>query len=163
MLHSVPISDARRDTALLPFAGLAVYVVTSVFYIFPSGTPQPADFILVVSIGGTLLLAGNSAFGMMWGIGGIIGPSMAGGAMDLIGPEGLPLTLGVLFGLGAAFPRVPWALIVVVVSIVASNALGWADSGIAVVGGLLAGGAWLSGWVALWIGDGSFACVREDG
>jgi undecaprenyl-diphosphatase len=31
-----------------------------------------------------------------------------------------------------------------------------------VVGGLLAGGAWLSGWIALWIGDGSFACVRED-
>jgi undecaprenyl-diphosphatase len=30
------------------------------------------------------------------------------------------------------------------------------------VGGLLAGGAWLSGWVALWIGDNSFACVRED-
>jgi undecaprenyl-diphosphatase len=31
-----------------------------------------------------------------------------------------------------------------------------------VVGGLLAGGAWLSGWVALWIRDGSLACVRED-
>jgi MFS family permease len=57
---------------------------------------------------GTLLLAGNSAFGMMWGIGGIIGPSMAGGAMDLIGPEGLPLTLGVLFGLlGIASVRMP--------------------------------------------------------
>jgi MFS family permease len=48
---------------------------------------------------GALLLAGNSAFGMMWGIGGIIGPSVTGGAMDLIGPEGLPLTLGVLFSL----------------------------------------------------------------
>ena len=57
---------------------------------------------------GTLLLAGNSAFGMMWGIGGIIGPSMAGAAMDLMGPEGLPLTLGVLFGLlGIAFTLMP--------------------------------------------------------
>lgn len=48
---------------------------------------------------GTLLLAGNSAFGLMWGIGGIIGPSIAGTAMDLLGPEGLPVTLGILFGM----------------------------------------------------------------
>jgi MFS family permease len=46
---------------------------------------------------GALLLAGNSAFGVMWGLGGIIGPSVSGVAMDLVGPEGLPLTLGVLF------------------------------------------------------------------
>jgi hypothetical protein len=40
----------------------------------------------------------------MWGLGGIIGPSVSGVAMDLVGPEGLPLTLGVVFailGLGA--------------------------------------------------------------
>ena len=48
---------------------------------------------------GALLLAGNSAFGVMWGIGGIIGPAVAGVAMDLMGPEGLPLTLGILFGI----------------------------------------------------------------
>jgi hypothetical protein len=59
MLRSLPMSDARRDTALLPFAGLAVYMITSVFYVFPSGNPQPADFLLVASIGGTLLLAWN--------------------------------------------------------------------------------------------------------
>jgi hypothetical protein len=35
----------------------------------------------------------------MWGIGGIIGPSIAGTAMDLLGPEGLPVTLGILFGM----------------------------------------------------------------
>ena len=53
---------------------------------------------------GALLLAGNSAFGVMWGLGGIIGPSVSGVAMDLVGSEGLPLTLGVVFailGLGA--------------------------------------------------------------
>jgi len=53
---------------------------------------------------GALLLAGNSAFGVMWGLGGIIGPSVSGVVMDLVGPEGLPLTLGVVFailGLGA--------------------------------------------------------------
>lgn len=43
---------------------------------------------------GALLLAGNGAFGMMWGIGGIFGPPVAGAAMDLIGPEGLPVILG---------------------------------------------------------------------
>ncbi len=43
---------------------------------------------------GALLLAGNGAFGMMWGIGGIFGPPVAGVAMDLIGPEGLPVILG---------------------------------------------------------------------
>ena len=48
---------------------------------------------------GTLLLTGNSAFGIMWGMGGIIGPSIAGTAMDLMGPEGLPVTVGILFGL----------------------------------------------------------------
>ena len=48
---------------------------------------------------GALLLAGNSAFGVMWGLGGIIGPSVSGVAMDLVGPEGLPLTLGVIFAI----------------------------------------------------------------
>jgi len=45
------------------------------------------------------LLAGNSVFGLMWGLGGIVGPSVAGTAMDLFGPKGLPVTLGVLFGM----------------------------------------------------------------
>lgn len=52
---------------------------------------------------GTLLLAGNSAFGLMWGIGGILGPSIAGTAMDLLGPEGLPITVGILFGMLGLF------------------------------------------------------------
>jgi hypothetical protein len=44
----------------------------------------------------------------MWGIGGIIGPSVVGGAMDLIGSEGLPVTLGILFGmLGIAASLMP--------------------------------------------------------
>jgi hypothetical protein len=47
---------------------------------------------------GALLLAGNGAFAMMWGIGGILGPPVAGAAMDLIGPEGLPIILGLTSG-----------------------------------------------------------------
>ena len=46
---------------------------------------------------GRMLLAGNAAFGMAWGIGGIVGPPLAGGAMDLIGPGVLPLCMGLGF------------------------------------------------------------------
>ena len=57
---------------------------------------------------GALLLAGSGAFGMMWGIGGIFGPPVAGAAMDLIGPEGLPIILGLASGiLGVAVGFMP--------------------------------------------------------
>jgi len=49
------------------------------------------------------------------------------------------LSLAVLFGLGALFPRVPWALILVVVSIAASTLLDWDGAGIATVGEVPAG------------------------
>ena len=62
------------------------------------GTYTVAMVDLGARFSGALLLAGNSAFGVVWGLGGIVGPSLAGVAMDLMGPEGLPLTLGVLFG-----------------------------------------------------------------
>jgi MFS family permease len=45
---------------------------------------------------GSMLVAGNAAFALMWGVGGIAGPSATGGLMTLIGPEGLPLALGLL-------------------------------------------------------------------
>ncbi len=57
---------------------------------------------------GALLLVGNSVFGLMWGFSGIIGPSIAGVTMDIMGPSGLPLTLGILFGaLGIAASLMP--------------------------------------------------------
>lgn len=46
---------------------------------------------------GRMLLVGNAAFAMMWGIGGVIGPPVAGGSMDLFGPHGLPATFGVVY------------------------------------------------------------------
>ena len=61
------------------------------------GTYTVAMVDLGARFSGALLLAGNSAFGVVWGLGGIVGPSLAGVTMDLLGPEGLPLTLGVLF------------------------------------------------------------------
>jgi len=46
---------------------------------------------------GALLLAGSAAFALTWGLGGIFGPPLAGAAMTHLGPEGLPLTLGLTF------------------------------------------------------------------
>ena len=51
---------------------------------------------------GAMLVAGNAAFALMWGIGGIAGPPLAGAAMDLIGRQGFPITVGALC-LGLAF------------------------------------------------------------
>ena len=74
---------------------------------------EPLAHGAMILFSGALLLAGNSAFGVMWGIGGIVGPSIAGIAMDLAGPEGLPLTLGVLFGvLGVAAGLMPLSKVI---------------------------------------------------
>ena len=43
-----------------------------------------------------MLVAGNAAFAMMWGVGGLLGPPSIGAIMDLIGVQGLPITLGLL-------------------------------------------------------------------
>ena len=43
-----------------------------------------------------MLVAGNAAFSLMWGVGGIAVPPAAGAAMDLLGAPGLPVTLGLL-------------------------------------------------------------------
>ena len=54
--------ERRAPTAsLLPLAGLSAYLITSIFYIFPSGTPQPADFLLLFTIIATLLVAWRRA------------------------------------------------------------------------------------------------------
>ena len=46
---------------------------------------------------GETLLAGNAAFALMWGVGGIIGPPVTGGIMDMVGGHGLPLTVFAAF------------------------------------------------------------------
>ena len=39
------------------------------------------------------LIAGSAAFGVMWGVGGLIGPPIAGFAIDVIGVNAVPLSL----------------------------------------------------------------------
>lgn len=57
---------------------------------------------------GQMLVAGNAAFAMMWGLGGIIVPPVTGGAIDAIGPSGLPVTLGAICMLLAVLSIVRW-------------------------------------------------------
>jgi MFS family permease len=52
---------------------------------------------------GQALIAGNAAFAFVWGIGGIVGSPTTGLAMQLIGHQGLPLSLGLLCCVLAVF------------------------------------------------------------
>ena len=52
---------------------------------------------------GLALIAGNAAFAFVWGIGGIVGSPATGLAMQLIGHQGLPSSLGLLCGVLAVF------------------------------------------------------------
>jgi MFS family permease len=52
---------------------------------------------------GQALIAGNAAFAFVWGIGGIVGSPATGLAMQLIGHQGLPLSLGLLCGVLVVF------------------------------------------------------------
>jgi len=49
--------ETRTTPSVLPLVGLSAYFVTSVFHVFPSGNPQPADFLLLLAIVATLLVA----------------------------------------------------------------------------------------------------------
>ena len=58
-----------------------------------------------------MLVAGNAAFALMWGVGGIVGPPGAGALMQVIGPLGLPVVIAgldallVIFALYRSFKR----------------------------------------------------------
>ncbi|RJT42039.1 MFS transporter [Mesorhizobium waimense] len=52
---------------------------------------------------GTALVAGNAAFALMWGAGGIVGPPGAGSLMQVIGPLGLPAVIAGLDAVLIAF------------------------------------------------------------
>ena len=57
---------------------------------------------------GSMLVAGNAAFAMMWGVGGIAAPPAAGAAMEVFGAPGLPLALGAICLLLAILSIARW-------------------------------------------------------
>ena len=50
-----PSADLDAISAV-PLAGIGMYVVASILYVFPPGLPQPADFILVLTLSWTFSL-----------------------------------------------------------------------------------------------------------
>ena len=83
---------------LLPFAieTAAIWTFVFIWGALAYGIYTLALAELGARFAGAMLVAGNAAFALMWGFGGIAGPPAAGAAMDLLGPEGLPLVLGAL-------------------------------------------------------------------
>lgn len=91
---------AAASAASLPFAigtpamfWLAIFVWGGAYYAL--------HVLSLVRLGerfsGAALVAGNSAMSAMWGVGGIAGPPLLGGAMSAFGPNGLPVVLAALF------------------------------------------------------------------
>lgn len=50
-------SRALDAGSILPLAGIAVYVVSSILYVFPPGLPQPADCLLIATVVATFSLS----------------------------------------------------------------------------------------------------------
>jgi MFS family permease len=46
---------------------------------------------------GSDLIAGSGAFATMWGVGGVIGPPIAGAALDVFGVNSIPLSLATIY------------------------------------------------------------------
>jgi len=66
------------------------------------GTCAYAVYIIAMTVMGDRfqgrdLVAGSAAFAAMWGVGGIIGPPLAGFALDLIGPSGIVFTMAAIY------------------------------------------------------------------
>ena len=88
--------------ALLPFAIQSIWLLWPLLFIW-GGAAFGVYTVALAGLGdrysGAMLLTGSAAFGLMWGMGGMIGPVLAGGAMQILGPVGLPLILGIPFAL----------------------------------------------------------------
>ncbi|MGI6855751.1 MFS transporter [Mesorhizobium sp. 1B3] len=84
--------------ALLPllFSTLLVWPLAFVLGAVSFGIYTMALIELGNRFSGPMLIAGNAAFALFWGVGGIAGPPVAGVVMDAVGIQGLPLTLGAL-------------------------------------------------------------------
>lgn len=87
---------------LLPFADL------NAFYIWPflmlwGGLCFGIYTIALTLVGehlkGAQLISANAAFGMMWGLGAILGGLITGGLMDIAGPYALPGFIAAIFAL----------------------------------------------------------------
>lgn len=79
--------------ALAIHAGWLLWLVLFLWGGAFSGVYTIALVILGQRFRGAALATGNAAFGFCWGLGSLFGPALAGPAMDLWDPYGLPATL----------------------------------------------------------------------
>jgi len=101
VLLSTCAGSAALGALVLPFLDL------NAFYIWPflmiwGGLCFGIYTISLTLVGehlkGAKLISANAVFGLMWGIGSIVGGSITGGLMDLVGPYALPGFVAVIFG-----------------------------------------------------------------
>ena len=89
-------SGGALGAASLPLvihAGWILWVVLFLWGGVFAGVYTTSLVILGQRFRGAALATGNAAFGFFWGVGGLTGPAVAGAAMDLWDPHGLPATL----------------------------------------------------------------------
>lgn len=84
--------------ALLPllFDTLLIWPMAFVWGAVAFGIYTMALIGLGERFSGSMLITGNAAFALFWGVGGIAGPPLTGALMDVVGVEGLPVANGVL-------------------------------------------------------------------
>lgn len=89
---------ASLGCALLPllFNSPLIWPVVFVWGSVAFGIYTMALIQLGERFSGSMLITGNAAFALLWGIGGIAGPPATGAVMSAVGVQGLPLTLGLI-------------------------------------------------------------------
>lgn len=88
--------------ALLPLVAAGGWMLWALLLIWGSaayGVYTTAMMELGHRFDGTMLVAGNAAFAVAFGIGGLIGPSVGGAVMAGSGPHGFPILLAVIYGI----------------------------------------------------------------
>jgi MFS family permease len=119
------LADHMERRLLLAASVVALAVACSVMPLLTALTPW--NWIVLFLVGGILgslytlglillgerfrggeLAGATAVFSSMWGIGSIVGLPIAGGAMDLLPPHGLPIALVVMFLAFLPFPVVSY-------------------------------------------------------
>ncbi len=77
----------------------AIWPVTILLSACAFGVYVVALAVMGDSFKGPDVLAGSAAFAAMWGVGGLFGPPIAGGAIDLFGINAMPVTLAVFYAI----------------------------------------------------------------
>jgi MFS family permease len=87
---------AMLGSLALPFAAASPWLLWPLL-VFWGGIVYGIYTVSLVLLGeryqGSELVAANATSALVWGVGGIAGPTLGGWAMDLVGPHGLPVTL----------------------------------------------------------------------